>query len=173
VKIIILGAGENGFFLTDELSREGHNVCLLESNPAVAQEAREKLDARVLEGQGASVSLLEDAAVADCDVFFGMCSNDHTNLVAASLAKALGAKTSIARVHAAVQQEQWLFDYRSRFGIDYLFSVEHLAAVELGKFLRNPDALIVEEMAGGRIKNARHRTVSSSINSHHNRLRDR
>lgn len=152
MNIIILGAGENGFFLAEELSNENHNVCVLEEDPLVAQEAREKLDARMLEGNGASVTMLEEASVADCHVFFGMCSDDHTNLVAASLAKALGANFAIARVHASVQHEQWLFDYRSRFGVDYLFSIEHLAAVELAKFLRNPDALIVEEMAGGKIE---------------------
>lgn len=152
MNILILGAGENGLFMAEELSGQDHNVCVIESSESVAMEAREKLDAKVITGNGSSVGILEEAGVSDCDLFLGLCSQDNTNVVAASLAKALGAKMVIARVHAAVQQEQWLFDYRSRFEIDYIFSTEHLAAVELAKFLRNPDALIVEEVAGGKVE---------------------
>lgn len=152
MNILLLGAGENGLYLADYLAKSEHNVCVLEANPAVAAEAREKLDARIVEGNGSSVSLLEEAGVAECDLFMGLSSTDDTNVVSASLAKALGAKVAVARVHASVQQEQWLFDYRTRFDLDYIFSIEHLAAVELAKFLRNPDALMVEEMAGGKIE---------------------
>src|SRR5690606_12248198 len=79
-------------------------------------------------------------------------SGDNTNIVAASLAKSLGAKKSIARVHLDVQQDQWLFDFRQHFQIDYLFSSERLAAVELAKYIRNPGHLLVEEVARGRIE---------------------
>jgi len=68
------------------------------------------------------------------------------------MGKALGAKKTIARVHAGVQREEWLFDYRSHFGIDHVFSSEGLAAVELAKFIRNPQSLVVEEIARGRIE---------------------
>jgi trk system potassium uptake protein TrkA len=152
VNVILLGAGEHGFFLAEELSRLEHNVCVLEADAGVAAEAREKLDARVLEGNGCSVTLLEEAGVSECDLFLGLSSGDNTNVVAASVAKALGAAKVIARVHSSVQLEQWIFDYRTRFEIDYLFSTEHLAAVELAKFLRHPQTLLVEEMAGGRVE---------------------
>lgn len=152
MNVIILGAGENGFYLAEELSRREHDVCVIESNETIAEEAREKLDARIVTGNGSTVTILEEAGVASCELFVALSSDDNTNLVAGSLAKALGAEMAVARVHASIQQEQWLFDYRERFGLDYLFSTEHLAAVELAKFLRNPDALIVEEMAGGKIE---------------------
>lgn len=152
MNILILGAGEIGFHLASQLSAQDHNICVIESDERVASEVNDKLDARVVEGNGSSVSVLEDANVADCDVFLGLTSSDDTNIVAASVAGSLGAKRTIARVHSDVQRDQWLFDFRNHFHVDYLFSSERLAAVELAKYIRNPDCLIVEEVARGRIE---------------------
>jgi trk system potassium uptake protein TrkA len=51
-----------------------------------------------------------------------------------------------------LQREEWLFDFKGAFGVDHLFSSERLAAIELSKFIRNPDSLAVEEIARGRIE---------------------
>ena len=51
-----------------------------------------------------------------------------------------------------MQREQWLYDYAGQFRVDYLFSPARLAAVELAKSIRNPDCLVVEEIARGRIE---------------------
>ena len=56
----------------------------------------------------------------------------------------IGAAQVICRVHPGLQREDFLFDFRSQFGIDYLFSSERLAAVELAKFVRNPHSIFVE-----------------------------
>lgn len=152
MNILILGAGEIGYHLAEQLSAQEHNICVIEADERVAAEVNDKLDARVVEGNGSSVSVLEEAGVSDCDVFLGLSSSDNTNVVAASMAKSLGAKKTIARVHSDVQRDQWLFDYRTHFNVDYLFSSERLAAVELAKYIRNPDCLIVEEIARGRIE---------------------
>ncbi len=152
MNIIILGAGEIGFHLALTLERERHNVCVIEANEGLAQMVRERLDVRVVQANGATVTALGEAGVAESDIFLGLTSNDHTNLVAGSLAKSLGTRLAAARVHGEVQREEWLFDYRSHFNIDYLFSPERLAAVELGKFIRNPHALLVEEFARGKIE---------------------
>ncbi|MFV0338703.1 MAG: Trk system potassium transporter TrkA [Chthoniobacterales bacterium] len=152
MNILILGAGEIGFYIAERVSEDGHHVCVVESNEEVAAEVSDKLDVRVIPGNGSSVNLLEEAGIAECDLFLGLSSNDNTNVVAASLAKSLGAKKVVARVHSEVQQQQWLFDYRKHFDIDHLFSSERIAAVDLAKYIRNPDALTVEEIAGGRIE---------------------
>jgi len=110
------------------------------------------MDARVICGDGSSVMTLADARVAEADLFVALSGDSDANLMAASLAKALGAKRTIARVHPRVQQEEWLFDYREHFGIDYLFSTQRLAAVELAKYVRSPEGLLVEEIAQGRIE---------------------
>jgi len=171
MNILILGAGEIGFYMAEQLTARNHNICVIEADESVAAAVSDSLDVRVVIGNGASVSVLEEAGVAECDVFYGLSSADNTNLVAASIAKPLGAKKTIARIHADVQQDQWLFDFRSHFGVDYLFSSERLAAVELAKYIRNPDCLVVEEIARGRIELQQMR-ISTSTPATGKALRD-
>jgi trk system potassium uptake protein TrkA len=152
MNIVIVGAGEIGLHMAELFCASGYVVTVIDNDPAAVAHASDKLDARVIEGKGESVMTLEEAAIAECNVFFALTSSDTANLVTASLAKALGAAKAIVRVHAEVQREQWLFDFRTRFDADHLFSPARLAAVELAKFIRNPDCLLVEEIALGRIE---------------------
>jgi len=152
VNIVIIGLGEVGRHLAGSLVSQRHALSLIESSETRAEELNERMDARVICGDGSSVMTLADARVAEADLFVALSGDSDANLMAASLAKALGAKRTIARVHPRVQQEEWLFDYREHFGIDYLFSTQRLAAVELAKYVRSPEGLLVEEIAQGRIE---------------------
>ncbi|MBK1830580.1 Trk system potassium transporter TrkA [Verrucomicrobiaceae bacterium R5-34] len=152
MNIIIVGAGEIGRHLAVSLSKEAHSIVVIESAAQVATELEQQIDARVLTGSGASASLLVEAGVAECDLFLALTSDSTVNLMCASMAKKLDAAKVIARVHPGLQREEWLFDYRGHFGIDHIFSSERLSAIELSKFIRNPDSLIVEEIARGRIE---------------------
>lgn len=152
MNIIIIGAGEVGRHLAESLSRESHSITVIESNAQIANELEQTLDARVMREDGTSVSILLEAGITECDLFLALTSDNTINVMAASIAKKLQAKKVIARVHPGVQREEWLFDYRSHFGIDHIFSSERLSAMELAKFIRNPDSLVVEEIARGRIE---------------------
>ncbi|MCS1411419.1 MAG: Trk system potassium uptake protein TrkA [Verrucomicrobia subdivision 3 bacterium] len=152
MNIIIVGAGEVGKHLAQSLSTQLHNITLIDHSEDVTASLHEKLDATIVSGNGTSATVLAENNVADCDLFLAITSHDNTNLVSASIAKSMGAKTTIARVHASVERGEWLFNHREHFGIDYLFSTERLAAVELGKFVRNPEGLVIEEIARGRIE---------------------
>ena len=152
MNIIIVGAGAIGLHMARTLSDQEHSICLIEQDEKLAAELHEELDSRVLHGSGASVETLEEAGIASCDLLFALTSHDHTNLVCTSTGKSLGARRSIARTSLAMQREQWLYDYAAQFRVDYLFSPARLTAVELAKSIRNPDCLVVEEIARGRIE---------------------
>ena len=152
MNIIIVGAGEVGKHLAQSLSTQLHNITLIDHSEEVTASLHEKLDASVVIGNGTSATVLAENNVADCELFLAITSHDNTNLAAASIAKSMGAKTTIARVHASIERGEWLFNYREHFGIDYLFSTERLAAVELAKFIRNPEGMVTEEIARGRIE---------------------
>jgi trk system potassium uptake protein TrkA len=152
VKIIIVGAGEIGRHLAESLSNRAHNISVIERDEALVEELNERLDAQVIHGEAASVTTLARADVGECDLFLGLTSDDSTNLVSASIAKALGARKTIARVHPETQAEQWLFNHQAHFHIDHLFSSERLTAVDLAKYVRNPERVAVEELGHGRIE---------------------
>jgi len=152
MNIIIVGAGEIGRHLAFCLAKETHRISLIEADKALAEELEASLDAKVIHGDGTSVSDLADADVGECELFLAMSSSNTTNMMSASMAKSMGVSKVISRVHPSLQREEWLFDFRGHFGVDHIFSSERLTAIELAKFVRNPDSLVVEELARGRIE---------------------
>ncbi|NLT70912.1 MAG: Trk system potassium transporter TrkA [Verrucomicrobiaceae bacterium] len=149
MNIIIVGAGEIGTHIALSLAAESHVIVVIEADDDVADALDSRIDARVIAADGTSIAALVDAGVGDCDLFLTLTSDNNSNLVSASIAKRLGAKKTICRVHPGLQRETLFLDYGEHFGIDYLFSSERLAAVELGKYVRNPTSDMVEEIARG------------------------
>lgn len=152
MNIVIVGAGEVGSYLADSLSQQSHNVVVIEEDETIAHDMEMTVDAKVVHGNGSSVNTLLEAGVNSCDLFLALTSDNNVNLVSASIAKELNAGKVICRVHPELQREEWLFNYRGNFGIDYMFSTERLSAIQLAKFIRNPNSLVVEEVARGKIE---------------------
>ncbi len=152
MNIIIVGAGEIGRHLARSLSRLAHSISVVENDPRLAAELEQTIDAKVVSSDGTSVNALAEANIGECELFLSLTSSNTANLVSGSIAKKLGVPHVVARVHPGLQREEWLFDFKGHFGVDHLFSSERLAAIELAKFIRNPDSLVVEEIARGRIE---------------------
>ena len=152
MNIIIVGAGEIGRYLASRLSQEAHNISVIEKDATLAAELEQLIDAKVIHGNGSSVEDLVEADVGECGLFLSLTSSNTANLMSASIAKAMGVGKVISRVHPVLQREEWLFDFKGHFGIDHIFSSERLTAIELAKYVRNPDSLEVEELARGRIE---------------------
>lgn len=173
MKIVVVGAGEVGRFLCQTLSESGHDVVVVEHTPTIAQEVDEASDVRVLEGNGASAQVLKDAGVRECDFFLAMTSDDRTNLISSSLAKALGARNTIARIHDQTYSDNSLVNYQSHFGIDFLINPEALSAVALAKAIRHPGRVAVENFARGEIEVQQVKVSPKSklVDKHFNEIR--
>lgn len=152
MNIVIVGAGEIGRHLAIDLSRRGHRISVIESSGKVATELEREIEARIVVGDGTSINTLAEAGISDCELFLALTSDNTVNLMSASIVKSMGVEQVISRVHPGLQREEWLFDFRGHFGIDHIFSSERLSAIELAKFIRNPDSLVVEEIARGKIE---------------------
>jgi len=152
MRIVIVGAGEVGSHLSETLSLADHDVTVIERDQQLAQTLHEQLDVRVINENGSSARALNKAGVSKCDFFLAMTSSDETNLVSSSLAKALGAKNTFARVHDATFRDNSVINHQGHFGIDHLVNPEALAAVELAKRIRNPGRVAVEDFGRGQIE---------------------
>lgn len=152
MRIIVAGSGDVGSYLCKVLSEARYDVTLIEAMEEIAQEMENSLDVRVIVGNAASAKCLQKAGVADCDYFMSMTSDDQSNILACSIAKQMGAKHSIARVHDTVYTDSSIVDYKEYFKIDYLLNPEALSAVELAKLIRNPERVAVETFARGKIE---------------------
>ena len=152
MKIIVVGAGDVGHYLCQSLSEDGHSVTLIESDENIADEAEENLDVRVVRGNGASAKFLSLAGAENADFLMAMTAHDQLNIVACSLARKLGTKTTIARVHDQVYADNTVVNYQKHFDIDILINPEALTAIELAKHVRNPERIAVEDFARGQIE---------------------
>lgn len=160
MRIITLGAGTVGTWIADLLCQQRHSVTLVDSDPDHVQRINEELDVRAVTGSASQSSILFQADVIGADVCLAMTGNDEVNIVAASMAKAMGVRRSIARVYAPVFRDLSTFDYQRHFGIDRLLSPEHLTASELARNIRNPGSVLMENFARGEIE-VREAVVSS------------
>ncbi|MEM9227111.1 MAG: Trk system potassium transporter TrkA, partial [Verrucomicrobiota bacterium] len=83
-------------------------------------------------------------------------------LISCSLAKVLGAKATIARVHDQTYSDNSIVNYQLHFGIDFLLNPEALSAVALAKSIRHPGRVAVENFARGEIEVQQLRIVRQS-----------
>jgi len=157
MNVVIVGAGDVGSYLSLVLSDRGHDVTVIESDPATATRIDEEHNVRVITGNGSSAEVLKKARVDECRFFLALTSDDKTNLIASSIAKALGAETVITRIHDQTYQDTSFVNYQVHFGIDFMINPEGLCAMELAKSIRNPARVAVENFARGQIEAQRFR----------------
>jgi len=149
MRIVILGAGTVGTSIAEMLCQHRHSVTVVDHDPAVTRRVDEELDVRTVTGSAAQSSVLFQAEVAGADLCLALTSGDEVNMVAASMAKAMGARRTIARVYAPVFRDLSTFDYQRHFHIDRLLSLEYLSAMALARKIRHPGSIAVESFARG------------------------
>jgi len=152
MKVVIVGTGEVGSHLSQVLSDAGHDVTVVEIDADRAAHIDEEHNVRVIQGSGSSAEILKQAIAGGCDQFIAMTSNDETNIIACSLARVLGAKTVISRIHDQTFTDTSHVNYPLHFGIDMMLNPEGLCAAELAKSIRNPARIAVENFARGQIE---------------------
>ncbi len=152
LKIVIIGAGEVGFNLAKELSREDYDITLVDINPENVKRASETLDVSTLEGNGASPSILRQAQVGGADIFLALTRIDEVNLVACEMARELGAGIVIARLRNVEYTSSKAIIQPSQFGIDEVIHPELAAVEEVERLLRQSSAMNVKEFEGGRLQ---------------------
>jgi trk system potassium uptake protein TrkA len=152
MNIVIFGAGTVGTSIADLLCANNHDVCLVDASRDALSLVEERLDVRTLCGSACDSIVLFQAGVQSADLVLALTSLDEVNLVGASLAKAMGARRSLARVFDQAYLDTSTFDYRRHFGIDRLLSLEHLTALELARAIRMPTLFAVENFARGGIE---------------------
>ncbi len=96
--VIIVGAGEVGWYLAQRLGAEGNDVVVVEQDERVAAAIGQELDVQVVVGNATVPSTLRAARIDRCDLLAGVTQNDEVNLVASLLAKNAGVGQTVVRV---------------------------------------------------------------------------
>ena len=152
MRIVTLGGGTVGTWIADLLGQHGHSITVVDVDPENTSRINNDLDVNVVTGSASQSSVLFQADILGADLCLAVTGDDEVNLVAASMAKAMGARRSIARVYAPVFRDLSTFDYQRHFNIDRLLSLEHLSASELARNIRNPGSITLENFARGELE---------------------
>ncbi|HBA46433.1 MAG TPA: Trk system potassium transporter TrkA [Lachnospiraceae bacterium] len=152
MKIIIAGNGKVGAALTRQLSAEGDELTLIDSNLKVLESSEEIYDIMVVQGNCASMEVLRQAGVKEADLLIAMAGADEVNLLCCMTAHAMNAKIhTIARVCNPEYMEQ-IFSMREMFGLSMVVNPERQAAVEIERLLKYPGFLKRDTFTKGRVE---------------------
>lgn len=98
MKIVIVGCGQIGLAIIKSLLNEKHDVLAIDSNPAVVEHVINSLDVMGICDKGVTYTKLKEAGVDKADIFIAMTDSDEINMETCSVAKAMGARHTIARI---------------------------------------------------------------------------
>ena len=151
MKVIIVGDGKVGLTLTEQLSVEGHDLVVIDSNAEVLQDALETFDVMVVSGNGASLHVLREAEAQNADLLIAATSLDEINLLSCMTAKKMGCGRTIARVRNPEYKEQ-IAHFGQEFGISMVINPEEAAAREIYHILQFPSSIKREFFARSKIE---------------------
>ncbi len=153
MKIIILGAGQVGTSVAENLVNEANDITVVDIDGERLRELQDRFDLRTLEGHGAHPDVLLRAGAEDADMIIAVTNSDETNMVACQVAHTLfRTPRKIARVRApSFLDHEKLFDGKA-FTIDVRISPEQLVTDSILRLIEHPGALQVTDFAGGRVR---------------------
>lgn len=150
MNIIIAGDGKVGAMLTRQLSSEGHDITVIDSNAAVLQQSVERYDVISVHGNCASMGVLQQAGVKEADLLIAATGADEVNLLCCTTAHALNPKLhTIARIRNPEYTEQ-IYRMRNVFGLSMVINPENQAAAEIDRLLKYPGFLRRDTFAQGK-----------------------
>lgn len=152
MKIIIVGAGKVGYILALMLSKENHEVTVIDIKESRIAIIEERLDVRAICGSGTSKTVLQEAGAEDADILAAVTERDELNIVACFIAKSFGVDITIARVRNPEFLDLDQETTKQELGIDLIINPEKIAANQIIRMMQNPEALNVEFYDEGHVQ---------------------
>lgn len=162
MKIVIAGAGEMGSHLARMLSGHGHEIDIIDPDGKLLAEVSSLADVVAVEGDSTEFGVLRRASVRKCDLFIAVNHEENDNIVAAMMAKKLGARKSIARIDNNEYLEPNNKEMFIDMGIDYLFYPEKVAANEVINLLGHTSTTEYVDFSSGKLSLVVFRLEASS-----------
>lgn len=151
MRVVIAGAGEVGTYLAKMLSKENHDIILLDEDKEKLEKVANQVDLMTVCGFANSINDLKDSGISKADLFIAVTPFESRNVLACIIAKDLGAKKTLARINNAEYLKKI---HKPRFielGVDELIYPETLAAKEIIASVKQPGARVTHEFSGGNL----------------------
>ena len=98
MKIIIVGIGKLGEYLTRNLVKENNEITVIDNDYTTSKDLINNVDVNYVDGSGMDPNVLIEAGVKSADLVISVMDKDESNIMCSLLSKKLGAKNTIARV---------------------------------------------------------------------------
>jgi len=148
MKIIIVGCGKVGITLVETLTKEGHDITIIDKDASKIQSITNVYDAMGIEGNGASYSVQKEAGVDSADLFIAVTDSDELNLLCCTVAKREGKCVTIARVRTPEYSKEAAF-LKEKLGLEMIINPEFETAQIMSRILTLPMAEEITTFAHG------------------------
>ena len=153
MKIIILGAGQVGGTLAENLANEENDITVVDTNSSRLRELQDKIDIRTIMGSASFPQILEQAGADEADMLIAVTNSDEVNMIACQIAYTLFRTPSkIARIRQVAYLVNENLFANTALPIDVLISPEQVVTNYIQRLLERPGALQVLDFADGRIQ---------------------
>ncbi len=148
LKILVVGCGKVGITLVERLSKEMHDITVIDQDSEVVSRVAGTYDVMGITGNGACFSVQIEAGIEDTDLIIAVTESDELNLLCCTIAKKVSDCAAIARVRNPDYSEE-LGYIRDQLGISLIINPELETAREIARLLRLPMALEINSFAKG------------------------
>ncbi|MBL4831811.1 MAG: Trk system potassium transporter TrkA [Aliivibrio sp.] len=153
MKIIILGAGQVGGTLAENLVGENNDITVVDKDPNRLRELQDKYDLRVVHGFASHPDTLREAGAQDADMLVAVTNSDETNMSACQIAFTLfNTPSRVARIRSPeyLKEKDRLFQ-SDAVPVDHLIAPEELVTGYIERLIQYPGALQVVSFAENRV----------------------
>lgn len=162
MKIVIVGCGNVGTALVEQLSREGHNVTVVDEKEDLVQGITNTYDIMGIVGNGAVYSVQVEAGVEEADLLIAVTGQDELNLLCCLIARKAGGCHTIARVSNPVYYKEIAF-IKEELGLSLVINPQYAVAMEIARLLKFPSALEIDTFAKGRVELVKYKIPDNSV----------
>lgn len=155
MRIIIIGAGEVGYHIAQRLAVENKEVIVVDLSDDALRKLAEASDVQTIKGSGSSPKILEQAGVANADIFLAVTDSDEINLLACFFANMLNKDiTKLARVRGSMytNYKHLLMEEEGGAGITKIINPDEEVVNSVLRLMSVPGAVEINEFAGGKIR---------------------
>ena len=152
MKIIIVGGGKVGSALALTLSKEDHDITLIDLDVDVINTITGAADIIGVEGNGASIIVQKEAGIKNADILIATTVSDEVNMLCCLIAKKSNKDIkTIVRVRNPIYLDEVGF-FREELGLTLVINPERASAREIARILRFPSAIKIDTLSGGRVE---------------------
>lgn len=162
MKIVIVGCGNVGATLAEQLSKEGHNITIVDEKEEVVKDISNTYDVMGIVGNGAVYSTQLEAGVNKADLMIAVTGKDELNLLCCLIAKKAGGCHTVARVSDPIYYKEIAY-IKEELGLSLVINPEYAVANEISRLLKFPSALRIDTFTKGRVELVKYRIGDGSV----------